>query len=313
MLRSSPAGRDHGRGPLSTAASTPLTSAGPARVYHPQNGSKPASSEGHEHVNNYLIAALLGVIEGLTEFLPVSSTGHLILFVDLLGFQAPPGKTFEVMIQLGAILALVLLYFRKLWGTLIGLPTDPAARRFALVILLAFLPAMVLGALLHGFIKEKLFSPAVVATALIVGGLIILVVERISKREIYKSVDDVPPATGFLVGVAQCLALIPGMSRSGATIIGGLLMGLERRTAAEFSFFLSIPTMTAAFAYDLYKNRAELSFDDAGLIGVGFVAAFIAALLVVKPFLAVVSKIGFAPFAFYRVALGVFVLVLLYL
>jgi undecaprenyl-diphosphatase len=264
-------------------------------------------------VDNYLIAALLGVIEGLTEFLPVSSTGHLILFVDLLGFQAPPGKTFEVMIQLGAILALILLYFRKLWGTLIGLPTDPAARRFAVVILLAFLPAMVLGALLHGIIKEKLFSPAVVATALIVGGVIILVVEQVSKREIYKSVDDVPPATGFLIGVAQCLALIPGMSRSGATIIGGLLLGLERRTAAEFSFFLSIPTMTAAFAYDLYKNRAELSFDDAGLIGVGFVAAFIAALLVVKPFLAVVSKIGFAPFAYYRVALGVFVLVLLYL
>jgi undecaprenyl-diphosphatase len=263
--------------------------------------------------HNYLIAALLGVIEGLTEFLPVSSTGHLILFVDLLGFKAPPGKTFEVMIQLGAILALVLLYFRKLWSTLIGLPTDPQARRFALVVLLAFLPAMVLGAGLHGIIKEKLFSATVVATMLILGGIVILAVEQMAKREEYKSVDDIPPLTGFLVGVAQCLALIPGMSRSGATIIGGLLLGLERRTAAEFSFFLSIPTMTAAFAYDLYKNRDALSFDDAGLIGVGFVSAFIAALLVVKPFLTVVSKIGFAPFAFYRVALGVFVLVLLYL
>jgi undecaprenyl-diphosphatase len=263
--------------------------------------------------NNYVIAALLGVIEGLTEFLPVSSTGHLILFIDLLGFKAPPGKTFEVMIQLGAILALILIYFRKLWGTLIGLPTDPAARRFALVITLAFLPAMVLGAGLHGFIKEKLFSATVVATALIVGGIAILAVEQIAKAERFKSVDDVPPLTGFLVGVAQCLALIPGMSRSGATIIGGLLLGLERRTAAEFSFFLSIPTMTAAFAYDLYKNRGELSFDDAGLISVGFISAFIAALLVVKPFLAIVSKIGFAPFAFYRVALGVFVLTLLYL
>jgi undecaprenyl-diphosphatase len=181
------------------------------------------------------------------------------------------------------------------------------------VIALAFLPAMVLGALLHGFIKETLFSPTVVASALIIGGIAILVVEQISKSERFKSVDDVPPLTGFLVGVAQCLALIPGMSRSGATIIGGLLLGLERRTAAEFSFFLSIPTMTAAFAYDLYKNRGELSFDDAGLISVGFIAAFIAALLVVKPFLAVVSRIGFAPFAFYRVALGVFVLTLLYL
>ncbi len=264
-------------------------------------------------MDNYLIAALLGVIEGLTEFLPVSSTGHLILFVDLLGFQGPPGKTFEVMIQLGAILALILLYFQKLWSTLIGLPVDPAARRFATVILLAFLPAMVLGAALHGFIKEKLFSPTVVATALIIGGFAILVVEQLHKREIYRSVDDVPPMTGFWVGVFQCLALIPGTSRSGATIIGGLLLGLERRTAAEFSFFLSIPTMTAAFAYDFYKNRAEMSFDDAGLIAVGFVAAFIAALLVVKPFLTVVSRIGFAPFAYYRVALGVFVLTLLYL
>ena len=264
-------------------------------------------------MDDYLIAALLGVIEGLTEFLPVSSTGHLILFVDLLGFQGPPGKTFEVMIQLGAILALILLYFQKLWSTLIGLPVDPAARRFATVILLAFLPAMVLGAALHGFIKEVLFTPTVVATALIIGGFAILAVEQLHKREIYQSVDDVPPMIGFWVGVFQCLALIPGTSRSGATIIGGLLLGLERRTAAEFSFFLSIPTMTAAFAYDFYKNRADMSFDDAGLIAVGFVAAFIAALLVVKPFLAVVSRIGFAPFAYYRVALGVFVLTLLYL
>jgi undecaprenyl-diphosphatase len=176
-------------------------------------------------VENYLIAALLGVIEGLTEFLPVSSTGHLILFIDLLGFRSPPGKTFEVMIQLGAILALILLYFRKLWTTLIGLPVDPQARRFALVILLAFLPAMVLGALLHGIIKQMLFSPTVVATALIVGGFVIMFVEQVAKREEYKSVDEVPPATGFLVGVAQCLALIPGMSRSGATIIGGLPHG----------------------------------------------------------------------------------------
>jgi undecaprenyl-diphosphatase len=273
----------------------------------------PPAFEGFVVDNNYLIAALLGVIEGLTEFLPVSSTGHLILFIDLLGFKAPPGKTFEVMIQLGAILALILLYFRKLWSTLIGLPTDPQARRFALVVLLAFLPAMVLGALLHGFIKEKLFRPDVVAIMLIVGGVVILAVEQMAKSERYKSIDEVPPRTGFLVGLAQCMALIPGMSRSGATIIGGLLLGLERRTAAEFSFFLSIPTMSAAFAYDLYKNRDALSFDDAGLIATGFIAAFIAALLVVKPFLAVVSRIGFAPFAFYRVALGVFVLVLLYL
>ncbi len=263
-------------------------------------------------MENYLIATLLGVIEGLTEFLPVSSTGHLILFVDLLGFKAPPGQTFEVMIQLGAILALIVIYFRKVFGTIFGLPTDPVARRFALLILLAFLPAMVLGAGLHGFIKSVLFTPTVVATALIIGGVVIMVVEETQKRVLYREVDTIPLKTGFWVGVAQCLALIPGVSRSGATIIGGLLLGLERRTAAEFSFFLSIPTMSAAFAYDAYKNRASLNFDDAELILVGFLAAFVAALLVVKPFLAIVSKTGFAPFAFYRIALGTFVLVLLY-
>ena len=264
-------------------------------------------------MENYLIAALLGIIEGLTEFLPVSSTGHLILFVDLLGFAAPPGRTFEVMIQLGAILALIVIYFRKIFTTILGLPTDPAARRFALLILLGCLPALVLGAAFGGFIKEVLFSPTVVAISLIVGGIIIMIVEETQKRVLYNGVDSVPPARGFLIGVAQAVAMIPGVSRSGATIIGGMLLGLERRTAAEFSFFLSIPTMSAAFSYDAYKNRALLSFDDAGLIATGFVCAFVAALLVVKPFLAVVSKIGFAPFAIYRVALGSFVLVLLYL
>jgi undecaprenyl-diphosphatase len=264
-------------------------------------------------MENYLIAALLGLIEGLTEFLPVSSTGHLILFVDLLGFQAPPGHTFEVMIQLGAILALITLYYRKVFGTIFGLPTDPAARRFALLILLGFLPAMVLGASFHGFIKAVLFSPVVVATALIAGGIVILIVEETQKRVLYREVDAIPLKTGFLIGVAQAMAMVPGVSRSGATIVGGLLLGLERRTAAEFSFFLSMPTMAAAFAYDAFKNRALLSFDDAGLIATGFVTAFIAALLVVKPFLAVVSRVGFAPFAFYRVALGTFVLALIYM
>lgn len=258
------------------------------------------------------MATFLGVIEGLTEFLPVSSTGHLILFIDLLEFKGPPGKTFEVMIQLGAIVALCLLYFRKIWTTLIGLPSDPAARRFALSILVAFLPAMVLGAALHGFIKAQLFSVTIVAVMLIVGGIAILVLEELRKHPIYNAADNVPLKTSFFVGLAQCLALVPGVSRSGATIIGGLLLGLERRAAAEFSFFLSIPTMSGAFVYDLYKNRAEMSFDDAGLIATGFIAAFIAALLVVKPFLAIVSKVGFVPFAAYRIALGVFVLGVLY-
>jgi undecaprenyl-diphosphatase len=264
-------------------------------------------------MENYLIAGLLGLIEGLTEFLPVSSTGHLILFVDMLGFKAPPGQTFEVMIQLGAILALITLYYRKVFGTIFGLPSDPAARRFALLIVIGFLPAMVLGAAFHKVIKEVLFSPAVVATSLIVGGIIILIVEETQKRVRYHDIESIPLLTGFLVGVAQAVAMVPGVSRSGATIIGGLLLGLERRTAAEFSFFLSMPTMAAAFAFDAVKNRDQLSFDDAGLIATGFIAAFIAALLVVKPFLTIVSKIGFAPFAFYRVALGTFVLVLLYI
>lgn len=263
-------------------------------------------------MEQYWIAALLGVIEGLTEFLPVSSTGHLILFVDLLHFKAPPGKTFEVMIQLGPILALTVIYFRKLWSTLIGLPSDPAARRFAMLITVAFLPAAALGATLGSTIKAHLFFPIIVASTLIAGGVVMLLVEQLTKHNLYRSVDDVPVKTGAFVGIMQCIAMIPGVSRSGATIIGGMLLGLERRTAAEFSFFLSIPTMAGAFTYDAFKHRADFSFDDAGLIAVGFVAAFISGILVVKPFLSVVSKIGFAPFAFYRIALGVFVITLIY-
>jgi undecaprenyl-diphosphatase len=172
---------------------------------------------------------------------------------------------------------------------------------------------MVLGAVFGGMIKSNLFFPTVVATSLIVGGVVMLVVEQVSKRILYRGVDDVPLQTGFWVGVAQCIAMIPGVSRSGATIVGGLLLGLERRTAAEFSFFLAIPTMSGAFVYDFFKHWHELSSDDAGLIATGFIMAFLSGLVVVKPFLAIVSKIGFAPFAFYRVALGVFVLGLLYM
>ncbi len=264
-------------------------------------------------MNTYVAAILLGLLEGLTEFLPVSSTGHLIVFEDLLGFQGPPGKTFEVMIQLGAILALVVLYFRKLWSTATGLATDPQARRFTLSIAVAFLPAAVLGAGLHGFIKSALFYPHVVAWALIIGGLVIIAVEETQRHVRYITADHVPLPTSFLIGLGQTLALVPGVSRSGATIISGLLLGLERRAAAEFSFFLSIPTMTGAFVYDVYKNRDALSFGDAGVIAVGFIAAFAAALVVVKPFLSIVSRTGFAPFAYYRIALGTFILVLGYL
>lgn len=264
-------------------------------------------------MENYLIAGLLGLIEGLTEFLPVSSTGHLILFENFLGFQAPPGHTFKIMIQLGAILALITIYFRKISSTVFGLPSDPRARHFALLIVIAFLPAAILGAGLGSKIEQLLDMQWVVAVALIIGGVIMLIVEQTQTKVVHRESDALPYKTGFLIGVAQAVAMIPGVSRSGATIIGGLLLGLERRAAAEFSFYLSIPTMSGAFAYSAFKHRNELSFDDAGLIAVGFMAAFIAALLVVKPFLAVVGKIGFAPFAFYRIALGTFVLVLLYL
>ncbi|MEZ5775670.1 MAG: undecaprenyl-diphosphate phosphatase [Hyphomicrobiaceae bacterium] len=264
-------------------------------------------------MENYLIAAVLGIIEGLTEFLPVSSTGHLIVFGDFLGFQGPAGKTFEIMIQLGAILALIVVYWRKVFGTVIGLPVDPKARRFALTILIGFLPAMVLGALLADRIEALLDSPTVVAVALILGGIVMLAVEQLRHRPRYGMVEEVPYLTSLLIGFAQTCAMVPGVSRSGATIIGGLLLGLERRTAAEFSFFLAMPTMAAAFTYSAFKHRADLDFHDFGLIATGFVMAFLAALLVVKPFLAIVSRIGFSPFAYYRVALGTLVLVLLYM
>lgn len=269
-------------------------------------------------MNNTVIAAILGVIEGLTEFLPVSSTAHLLLFGEVLGFKGPPGKTFEIMIQLGAILALVLLYFRKLWSVTIGLPSDPMARRFAAVILVAFLPALVLGAGLNKYIKSLLDSQqilSVIAVTFIAGGLIMIVVELMSRHNQYHSVEEVPYKTALAIGFAQAVAMIPGVSRSGATIVGGLVLGLERRTAAELSFFLAIPTMTGAFVFSAFQawRHGELSFESSSLIAVGFVAAFLAALAVVKPFLAFITRVGFTPFAYYRIALGTLILGLIYL
>ena len=267
-------------------------------------------------MSQYLLAAILGVIEGLTEFLPVSSTAHLLLFGDVLGFRGPPGKTFEIMIQLGAILALCVLYFRKLWSTLIGLPSDPEARRFAGLIIVAFLPAMVLGAGLNPYVKGLLESKSiltVIAIAFIVGGLIMILVEYLQRRATYRAINDVPYPTALAIGFCQAVAMIPGVSRSGATIIGGLAMGLERRVAAELSFFLAIPTMLGAFVFSAWKARDELSLEHGGLIAIGFVAAFLAALVVVKPFLAIISQIGFTPFALYRIALGSLILGLQFL
>lgn len=251
-----------------------------------------------------LEALLLGIVEGLTEFLPVSSTGHLILVGDLLGFEGPPGRVFEVAIQLGAILAVVCVYFHKLWNVFVRLPVDAAARRFAIAVFLGFLPSAIVGATIHGFIKSVLFNPIIVCIALILGGFAIIAVENLVHSERWRRVEDFPASLSLRIGLFQCMALIPGVSRSGATILGSLLMGVERRTAAEFSFFVAIPTMLGATVYDLYKNHASLSFDGGALIAIGFIAAFIAALLVVRSVLDFISRYGFKPFAYYRIVLG---------
>ncbi len=261
----------------------------------------------------YLQAILLGIIEAATEFLPVSSTGHLILMAHVLGFQGVGADVFKVAIQMGAVLAVCVLYFSKLWGVFIGLPTQPQARRFATAVLLAFLPAAVLGALLHGYIKEVLFSPYVVCVALVVGGFAILLAEKFAPKPHITAVEAMSWRTSLKVGLCQCLALIPGVSRSGATILGGLMLGLNRQTATEFSFFLAIPTMLGATVYDLYKNRDALNADDLSLIAVGFITAFLVALLVVKWAVGFIARHGFAPFAYYRIALGSLGLLALYL
>lgn len=250
-------------------------------------------------------AALLGVVEALTEFLPVSSTGHLIIAADLLGFDGPPGKVFEVVIQMGAILAVLVLYFRRFRDVLLGLAkNDPGARRFVVAIVLAFLPAAVLGALFHKYIKFYLFTPMVVAIALILGGIAILVIERIRTTATVREIEQFTPKLALSIGFIQCIAMIPGVSRSGATILGALLMGVERKTAAEFSFFLAIPTLTGAAVYDLFKNRAVLSSEGMELIAIGFVAAFIVSLWIIRWFVGFVSQHGFAPFAWYRIVAG---------
>jgi undecaprenyl-diphosphatase len=252
-------------------------------------------------------ALVFGVVEGLTEFLPVSSTGHLLLLGHFLRVDGDTAswKTFVVLIQLGAILAILLVYFRRLLGIALALPTDPTARRFVLGVLLAFLPAAVIGAALHGFIKDILFeSPVTVCIALIVGGVILLAIDRMRLTPRYHDIMQYPIPLYFAIGLCQCLALVPGVSRSGATIAGALLMGTDKRSAAEFSFFLAMPTMTGAFVYDLYKNRSVLDLGDAGYIALGFAAAFVAGLVVVKLFLDIVGRYGFAPFAYWRIAVG---------
>ncbi|HEX2888819.1 undecaprenyl-diphosphate phosphatase [Vineibacter terrae] len=260
-----------------------------------------------------LKALLLGVLEGLTEFIPVSSTGHLILMEAVLGFEGPKGRVFEIVIQLGAILAICWLYRAKIWATLAGLFRDPVATRFAVNVAVAFLPAAVIGALAHGLIKSVLFNPWVVATSLVVGGFIILLIERIAPRPAIKTVDGLSWKTALGIGFCQTVAMIPGVSRSGATIMGARMFGVDRPTSAEFSFFLAMPTMLGATVYDVFKNWSTLGADTDGilLIVIGFTAAFIAAMAVVSRLIAFISRYGFAPFAWYRIVLGIVALALL--
>jgi len=264
-------------------------------------------------VTDYLSAGLLGIVEGLTEFLPVSSTGHLILADALLGFEGPASKLFDIVIQLGAILAVCWVYRERLVDAAFGLTSDRTAQRFVANVVVAFLPAAVVGVLAHRLIKEVLFSPWVVAASLIIGGVLILVVERVRPAPRIENVDDMRMRTALGIGCCQILAMIPGVSRAGATIMGGLMLGVDRPAATQFSFFLAVPTMFGAAVYDLYKNRAIVSVDNATMITIGFVVAFICALFVVRTLVGFVSRHGFGVFAWYRIALGGLALALLVL
>ena len=256
-------------------------------------------------------AAIMGIVEGLTEFLPISSTGHLILAGSLLGgFGDERGKVFEIAIQTGAIFAVILVYWQKIHSTVVALPRQAKAQRFALNVLIGFLPAVVLGLLLGKVIKEHLFTPAVVASTFILGGFIILWAERRPPGSVrIEHVDDMTPWDALKVGLVQCFAMIPGTSRSGSTIIGGMLLGLSRQAATDFSFFLAIPTLIGAGVYSLYKVRSLLSAADIPLFAVGLLFSFLSAWLCVRWLLKYISTHSFIPFAWYRIAFGILILV----
>lgn len=260
-----------------------------------------------------LLAAVLGLIEGLTEFIPVSSTGHILLAGHFLGFNSA-GKTFEVVIQLGAVLAVLAVYAARLWTVFTSAPHDAAARRFILSVLVAFLPAVVIGVLAHGFIKNVLFeTPILIAVMLILGGVVLLFVDRLAPTPRHEDAMELPLGMAVSIGFIQCLAMIPGVSRSGATIVGALALGASKRAAAEFSFFLSMPTMGGAFAYDLYKNRDVLDTGAVNEIVVGFGVAFVVAVLVVRWLLGYVSRHGYALFGWWRIIVGTAALMVLLL
>lgn len=257
-------------------------------------------------------AAIMGLVEGLTEFLPISSTGHLILAGALLGFDDDKAKVFDIAIQTGAIFAVILVYWQKIRDTVVALPTEKQARSFALNVVIAFLPAVILGLLFGKVIKEHLFTPVVVASTFIIGGFIILWAERRQEKNPavarIQDVDTMTAMDALKVGLVQCFAMIPGTSRSGATIIGGMLLGLSRKAATDFSFYLAIPTLIGAGAYSLYKERALLSIADAPLFGVGLVVSFLSAWLCIRWLLRFISSHSFVGFAYYRIAFGLVVL-----
>lgn len=256
-------------------------------------------------MSDWMIAVFLGIIEGLTEFLPVSSTGHLILAGELIGFTDNSSVAFKIAIQFGAILAVLLVYWRRFWAVGVGLVAfQPGPVAFTRNILLGFAPALAIGVIAYDAIRAAMQTPEIVAIALIVGGVLILLLERLVKNVRFNAVEEIPFRTALSIGLVQCTAMLPGVSRSGATILGGLMMGVERKTAAEFSFFLAVPTMLAATVYALWKDRELLSVDDLGMISIGFFTAFIVAVFVVKAFVAIVGKYGFAPFAYYRIIAG---------
>ncbi len=249
-------------------------------------------------------ALFVGLVEGLTEYIPVSSTAHILLSERLLGIP-PSGKAFEVVIQLGAILALLVVYAGKLWRMLVDLPRDARTQKFVFAVLLAFLPSVVVGVLAYKTIKEVLFaSPLLICVSLIIGGVVLLVIDRMPMKNTTRDAMDVSPLTALKIGLFQCLSLIPGISRSGSTIVGGMLLGIERRAAAEFSFFLSMPTMLGAATYDLYKNWTGLATDDLVNTGIGFVAAFVSGVIVVRGLLDFISTRGLSFFGWWRIIVG---------
>ena len=263
-------------------------------------------------ISDALRAVILGVVEGVTEFLPVSSTGHLLLAGRFFGLGEDNfWKTFDVLIQLGAILAIVALYFHKLWKIALGMFSNEEDRRFVIGVLVAFLPAVIIGLIAGKYIKEFLFNPWIVCFSLIVGGAVLMWVDQIDHKPHEHDATKFPLLMYLWIGFAQCLAMVPGVSRSGASIVAAMLLGADKRAAAEFSFFLAIPTMVGAFVYDFYKNRADMTTDHLGIVAIGFVVSFITAMIVVKTFLNYLTRHGFQLFAWWRVIVGTLGLVAL--